>query len=215
MNVTLLAATLAFGILEHPPQAPSSEPPKRPYLQAGLLMAAQPAGPEVRRYHGTLSGRAIGFTVSAGKPITPVIALEGEFAFGGTVSGPQIFDYQERRESFTAENRDILINMLVRVRPYQNPYIDVVVGGGGVVSTGRQHSIVSVRTNQSWPDQTSKHVGMTLTVGVDGHLRAGPSLTVVPTFRLRLIDRPDDGVIAYSAVAGRAFHAGVGLRFGS
>ena len=107
----LIAAVLA----SQPP--PTADRVRRGYIQGSLLLSHHPAsGATYHRVDPNLSGDVAAVSVAAGGFLSPTIALEGEFVYGRLVSAPQGFHYSFNID-YVAQNRDMLINELVRYRP--------------------------------------------------------------------------------------------------
>ena len=117
----LLAPVIAAAVLAtQSPPGPAFR--VRGYGYASSTLSTHSGnGESYHRVEPNLDGRTWTIGGGAGAFLTPTVGLETEFVYGGLVSAPQVFHYQWSQE-YTATNRDILINELVRYRAGGTPY---------------------------------------------------------------------------------------------
>lgn len=196
------------------PVAPMPEP--HGYLTAVPLLAVQPAGEPFHRFSPPLSGRAPALLISAGYWLTPQFGVEGELTLGRAVSAPQQFSYTWR-EDFTAYSRDQLAMLLVRWRPARGVF-HLVAGGGVTRSTIGQRDIVTTYIFQTGQptvreaDWAETRLDFRLTAGFDLALPVHRRAAVVPTFRVRTIDRSGMEYATYMGMGAVRYDVGMGLR---
>jgi hypothetical protein len=190
---------------------------RRGYAQALVLASYHPvASDSYHREFPNLQGTAPAVSVSAGGFLSPSLALEGEFVYGGTVSAPQRFSYFSS-EDYIAGSRDLLFNELLRYRPGGRAPVEIVVGGGYALTTVSEKSIVSTSGNPATishpPDRSRRQHAPTLTAGVDGTVRISARASFTPGFRFRWIHRPDARYGETHGIARYAVEFGAGIRF--
>jgi len=153
--------------------------------------------------------------VSAGGFLSRKLALEGEFVYAGTVSKAQEFSYSFQID-YTAKNRDLLFNELLRFRPRSGFEI---VGGGGLART------TAMKVSQVWtggfphttgtilPDESVTVNSFTLTGGVDAAVPASSRVALTPSFRVRWVHRPPISGNGWNGASPYSIQLGVGVRF--
>jgi hypothetical protein len=188
------------------------------YLQAGLVASWHPAGIPNHRVTPAISGGTLGVTAAGGVFVTPTVAVEGEFVAGGAISTQQRFSY-DWFEDYTAQSRDVFLGVNVRWRPAAPRYLELVGGGGLVVSTFAERSIVRTELRGSprpspttQPDQVDREAQLSVNGGVALRLPVSRMVEIVPAFTVRWIGRAG-GLGEYLGVGGRAYQAGATLRF--
>jgi hypothetical protein len=193
---------------------------RRGYVQSALIVTAQRASSETyHRVSPNLSGHAIGIAIDAGGFLTPSLALEGEFVFGGAVSAPQRFSYSWS-EDYVAENTDLLLNELLRWKPGGTSRFEFIGGGGVATTKARQRSIIETdpfRPGQptfALPDSTETLYALTLTGGLDAVFPINRAISVAPTFRVRWLHRPEPAARGWLGVSEYVLNLGVGVRAG-
>ena len=212
----VLAAFLLAAALSQP-RAESVEARRRGFVQALVLASHHPpASTGYHRESPNLRGMAAALSVTAGRFLSPSIALEGEFAYGRTISAPQRFSYFSS-EDYIAGSRDLLFSELLRYRPGGRSPVEIAVGGGYARTTLSAKSIVlrsGFPTTISHPPDRSHIVhAATLSAGVDGTVPISGRVSVTPSFRLRWIRRPDARYGGTHGIARYAFEFGAGIRF--
>lgn len=218
MNFGPLLLTVVLASRPAPPE-PSS---RRGYVQALVLASYHPAASNsYHRESPNLHGTAPAVSVSAGGFLSPSLALEGEFVYGGTVSAPQRFSYFSS-EDYLAGSRDLLFNELLRYRPGGRAPVEIAVGGGYALTTVSETSIVSQSGSPTTgspgtilhpPDRSRRLHAPTLTAGLDGTVRISERASFTPGFRFRWIHRPDARYGETHGIARYAFEFGAGIRF--
>ena len=195
-------------------RATATQPPV--YLTAVPLVAVQPEGEPFHRFSPPLSGRAFELLLSAGRWVTPQLGVEGEVTIGRAISAPQQFSYTWV-EDYTAESRDLLASLLLRWRPAGN--VLHVVGGGGIArSTIGQKDILTTywsspgRPSERSPGWKKTTVGVLFSAGFDFDLPVNRRVAVVPTFRVRSINRSALEFATYMGIARVRYDLGVGVR---
>lgn len=205
----LLTAALAI----RPSQ--STRRPRRGYVQGSLLLSHHsPSGATYHRVDPNLKGNAADVVLTAGGYLTPSLALEGEFVYGGRVSAGQQFRYTFNRD-YVAGNRDVLITELVRYRPDGRGRLEIVAGGGYARTRDSTTSLVEFEFNgprNSLPDEMETLHALTLTAGMDLVLPASARSAVVPSVRLRWIHRPEPAGRGWNGIGSYALQFGVGVR---
>jgi hypothetical protein len=212
LSFALVAVSLSIARLV---EAGPGDPGKG-YVQAGVMMTEQRAGIPNHRVTPGLGGSAIGLVAGGGVWLTPTVAVEGEFVGGRAVSTPQQFWY-DWSEDFTGESRDLLFGANVRVRPAPIAPVELFGGGGLVISTFAERSIVATymfppRTSTQ-PDQVDTQMGLTVNGGLAVAVPAGSRIDVVPAFMVRWTQRPSTGLGDYLGVGSFAYQFGATVRF--
>lgn len=204
----LIAAVLA----SQPPPTPDRV--RRGYIQGSLLLSHHPAsGATYHRVDPNLSGDVAAVSVAAGGFLSPTIALEGEFVYGRLVSAPQGFHYSFNID-YVAQNRDMLINELVRYRPEGKGRLQLVAGGGYARTTTKQVSQIETEFGanpNTLPDQTVMLNTFTLTGGIDVMVPVSPRVAVAPTVRVRWIHRPEPAASGWNGIGAYTFQVGIGV----
>ncbi|HVL66867.1 MAG TPA: hypothetical protein VM364_06345 [Vicinamibacterales bacterium] len=217
MNIyPLIAAALALLPLQTPAE-PSARAPLRGYVQPAGLIVVQPASEE--RYHRVspnLSGNTTALAFAAGVSLGRT-GIEGEVVLVRDLAAPQRFLYTSS-EDYRIHNRDTLLNVLVRLRAGRD--MEVVGGGGLVMSTVRRTERTVSRYNSSTGrvdvtpqrDTVQQVTGLTFTAGLDVPVNPESRIVVVPTLRIRMMNRPGPHHDAWTGVRGWAVQFGLGIR---
>ena len=212
---TLPAGVLWLALAAGGDQDPQ---PGRGLIEGTAGVSVQPASSETyHRVSPNLSGQAFSISLQAGGFLSKSLALEGELVFAAPISAAQRFSYNWT-EDYIAENRDVLLNELVRWKPGGASRLEFLAGGGVAVVRARKlsHTIsypfTPLRPTARIPDQSLRKYRVTLTGGVDVAVPVSRRLAFVPTFRLRWIDRPDPAIEEWNGVSAFAFQIGAGLR---
>jgi hypothetical protein len=186
------------------------------YVQIAPLMIVQPPGIANHRVHPALSGRVPGVAISAGAFVTSAFAVEGEVVWAGTISTPQQFSYTWR-EDYTAQDRDVLLNVNLRWHPRRQRYLEVFGGGGLAISTFANRSIVRTDSfperTSILPDEQTTSRNPALGAGFAGVVPIGRAVALVPRFSVRWVKRPADGLGGYMGAFSSAWQVGAALRF--
>jgi hypothetical protein len=185
------------------------------YLQAGLMVTAQPAGIANHRVTPAISGEAVGLAAASGVFVARTLAIEGEFVAGTAISTPQQFWYNWR-ENYTGQSRDVFLGANARWR--RAAHLEFVGGGGLAIGTFAERS--KVRTDpfpvphtSTEPDQVETHPQLALNGGVAVPLPVNSRIEIVPAFRVRWVKRSADGLGAYLGVGSYAYQFGGTVRF--
>lgn len=219
----VLAIALVLA-LEPQAAAPPDPPAPRGYVQGALFLTSLPAGTPLQEGPSSiappLSGHGIGISASAGRFVSPHVAIEGEFAFGRPISAAQRSTYhtvvEDYFNDYTVENRDLLFNGLVRVRPGARRSIELVAGGGlainrvreidGFRSTSRAPAV-----RMPIPDWSETSHVLTVTAGVDVPVAVNRTFDLVPGFRWRWIERHAP-IATRAGISGYRYELGASLR---
>ncbi len=191
--------------------------PRRAYAQGALLFSQHPAASATyHRVDPNLSGHTWVVSGAAGRFLNPSVALEGELAYGGFVSAGQHFGYFISSD-YIAQNRDLLLNEIVRYRPGGRGVFELVAGGGYARTTARSVSGVEYGFDQirrPAPDQSTTVHSVTWTAGLDAALpTASPHVIIAPSFRFRWVHRPKPAEDAgWNGIGWYALQFGVGIR---
>jgi hypothetical protein len=214
MKLSLGLVALSLSIARVAAAGPGD--PGKGYVQAGVMMTEQRAGIPNHRVSPAISGSAIGLAAAGGVWLTPKVAVEGEFVGGRAVSTPQQFWYNWS-EDFTGESRDLFLGANVRVRPAPRAPVELFGGGGLVISTFAERSIVATYTfpprTLTEPDQVDTQMGLTVNGGLAVAVPAGSRIDVVPAFTIRWVQRPSTGLGDYLGVGSFAYQFGATVRF--
>jgi hypothetical protein len=207
----MVAAALAVR-----PPAPGAVT-HRGYVQPAVLVSYHPAASEgYHRISPNLRGTVPAVSVTAGGFLSPVVALEGEFLYGATVTRPQRFSYFSV-EDYIAGSRDLMLSELVRVRPDGRGRIEIVAGGGYVRATTSERSIVATSiaspSTLNLPDRSYPYNAFSVTGGVDGAVPLAGRVALTPMFRFRWIRRPDATTGESLGIGNYAVQFGVGVRW--
>ncbi|HEX9366529.1 MAG TPA: hypothetical protein VF921_07875 [Vicinamibacterales bacterium] len=215
----LLSAALAVR------QPPAPSPPiRRAYGQVSLFVSHHPAnGDTYPPVDARLGGDAWTLSAGAGGWLSRSIGLEGEIVYGGLVSAPQqrrpVLTRYYFTEDYIAQNRDVLLNELVRYRPGGGGKLQIVAGSGLAVTTAREASGVSTSVPPTpvygptqLPDLSTTLHAFTITGGLDATLPVSSRVALTPTFRLRWIRRPVGGASGWNGIGPYVFQFGVGIR---
>jgi len=190
--------------------APASTPRSYGFVSAGLSL--HPGnGESYHRVDDHLHGTTWTLGGGGGAFLTPAIGLEAEVLFAGTVSAPQAFRYTNSQE-YIANNRDVLINGLVRVRAGGTAAVQFVVGGGLAYTRTQHTSVVNIDSffrRTPGPDDTPEtYAGPTVTGGLDAAFAAGAHAAIGPSFRIRWMHRPAGGDVGWNGIGPLAFQIG-------
>jgi len=188
------------------------------YLQAGLMVTAQPAGVANHRVTPPISGTTVGLAAAGGVFVTRTLAIEGEVVAGRAISTPQQFSYNWT-EDYTAESRDVFLGANVRWR--RAAHLEFVGGGGLAFSTFAERSIVRTelpfpgRPNvpTSEPDRVDTDVQLAVNGGIAALLPVSSRIEIVPAFTVRWVVRSASGQGAYFGVGSYAYQFGGAVRF--
>jgi hypothetical protein len=208
----LVSATL----VARQPRAQPQPRPRRAYAQGALLFSRHPAAAATyHRVDPNLSGHTWVVSGAAGGFLNRSVALEGELAYGGFVSAGQHFGYFTS-EDYIAQNRDVLLNGIVRYRPGGRGVVELVAGGGYARTTARQVSTIAYAFDQirrPVPDRETTLHSVTWTAGLDAVLPAGsPHVAIAPSFRFRWVHRPEPAGAGWNGIGWYALQFGVGVR---
>jgi hypothetical protein len=187
------------------------------YAVVTPAISIQPGtGEAYHRVPDRLNGTTWALAGGAGVFLKPSVALEGEVVFAGDVSAPQEFHYTASTE-YTASNRDILINELVRYRAGGTAAVQLVVGGGYQHTTTQQTDQTYVDNfgrRSAVPDSVPQsYSGFTWTAGMDAVFRAGAHAAIGPTFRVRWMHRPIADGVGWNGIGPFAFQVGATVQF--
>ena len=190
----------------------SAEP--KGYVQAGLMVTAQPAGIANHRVSPAINGTTVGLAGGGGFYVTRTLAIEGELAWT-KISTPQHFSYNWT-EDYTGESRDMFLGANVRWRSAR--HLEFVGGGGLAFSTFAERSIVRtdffpVARTTALPDQVMTDHQPALNGGFAVPLTVGSKIEIVPALTVRWVKRAPDGLGAYSGVGNYAYQVGGTVRF--
>ena len=210
----LLAAALAS---RPPPHEPST---RRGYVQASILVSHHPGnGATYHRVDDRLGGTALTVSAGGGGWISSSIALEGELVYGGLVSAPQQFRYAFTTD-YIAQNRDLLLNELVRYRPGGASRIQIVAGGGLGITTARETDrVYTPQTPTLGPgpvpsnDFSTTVYALSFTGGLDAAFPVSSHVALGPSFRVRWVRRPEGGGSGWNGIGPFALQAGVAIQF--
>jgi hypothetical protein len=113
------------------PNLQSAPPARHRFFAYGSGVLSHHPANGASYYHvaDNLGGQTWAIAGGAGAFLTPSIGLEGEFVLGGLVSAPQVFSYSYRTE-YIAQNRDIVIDGLLRFRSSERSVWQFLAGGG-------------------------------------------------------------------------------------
>ena len=170
-----------------------------------------------QRYHRVrppLDGVTPAVAITASFWITPRYALEGEVVLGRVLAKPQAFEYNWRVD-YTLEHRDVLASVLLRTRLGPSP-IEAVAGGGLAFTQTAERDPVKQFPGQPptrLTDVAKSQVALTLTAGADAAVRAGRRIEIIPSVRLRWIDRPAASLSWLDGVGSYVFQVGAGVRW--
>jgi hypothetical protein len=216
-------ATLAILLLAAAQQLPSSpaSPSRngrlgRLYVH-GVSVATRDVGQSnYHRIDPPLAGYALGFTMAAGYSFTPSASVEAEVALAGVVSTPQVFSYNWREE-FVTENADRFVTLLGRWAA-TDAHVSFVAGGGLTFTTVTQRDGLRVepfapgRPMTPIADIAETYAALTLTAGMDADIPLTPRIALVPSGRVRWVNRPGDGMSFYAGSGPYVFQFGLGVR---
>jgi hypothetical protein len=185
------------------------------YLQAGLMVTAQPPGTANHRVTPAINGETVGLAAAGGVFVTRTLAVEGEVVAGKAISTPQQFHYNWN-EDYTGQSRDVFLGANVRWRPAA--HLELVGGGGLAFSTFAERSIVRTDTfpvprMTALPDQVETVRQPALNGGIAVPLPVSSRIEIVPAFTVRWVRRSADGLGAYSGVGSYAYQFGGTVRF--
>jgi hypothetical protein len=190
--------------------------PRRAYGQGALLFSQHPAATATyHRVDPNLSGHTWVVSGAAGRFLNPSGALEAELAYGGVVSVAQHFGY-DTSQDYIAQNRDLLLNGIVRYHPGGRGVFEFVAGVGYARTIARSVSGVEYGFDQirrPTPDQSTTVHSVTWTSGLDAALpTASPHVAIVPSFRFRWVHRPVPAGAGWNGIGWYALQFGVGIR---
>ena len=213
-------ATLAILLLAAAQQVPSSPAPPsrngRLYMQ-GVSVATRDVGQSnYHRIDPPLAGYALGLTMAVGYSFTPSASVEAEVALAGVVSTPQVFSYNWREE-FVTENVDRFVTVLGRWTA-TDAHVSFVAGGGLTFTTVNQREglrgepFAPGRPMTPIADNSETYTALTLTAGMDADIPLTSRIALVPSGRLRWVNRPSDGMGFLAGSGPYVFQFGIGGR---
>lgn len=211
VTAALLTALLATAGDQNPQ-------PGSVVIQGAVVVGVQPASNDpYQRVSPNLSGHSVGIIAEGGGLLTRSWALLGEFVFGTPVSVQQLLS-SSWREDYIAENRDLLLNELVRWKPGGDSPVEFVGGGGVAVTRARKLSRTITyafdpnNLTNLIPDESVHLYGLTLTGGADAVIPVSRRVGFVPTFRLRWIKRPEPDMTGWNGIGAFTCQFGAGVR---
>ncbi len=186
------------------------------YLQIGPVVAVHPGGEQYHRASPPLAGTTLGAAAAVGVRLAPVLAVEIEALLGGTLSRPQTDVYNYLTE-YTAESRDLVLGMNLRLRSPGRVPLELAAGGGMAFSHFGRRDIVSTdffgsRGTTRGPDRETSTRGPTVSGSVAVAIPVGERLEFVPAVGARWIRRSFDTEAWYLGVGRYQVFASASLR---
>jgi hypothetical protein len=213
----MLGPFLLSALLTQAKDIPAPAPRRRVYAYGSGMLSHHPAnGASYHRVEPNLGGQTWTIVAGAGGFLTPSIGLEGEFVLGGMIAAPQVFSY-ELRTNYVAQNRDILIDEMIRFRRSERSLWQFVAGGG--FARTRTNTVDTVVTDFTGKKTTianpppTDYNGVTLTGGVDGRVPSGEHAAIGPTVRVRWVHRPAAAADGWNGIGNLAFQFGASVLF--
>lgn len=99
------------------------------YLQAGPVVTVHFEGTQYHRASPPLKGASFGGSLVLGARVAPAAAFEAELVLDGAVSSPQT-DIYTSRVDYTAESRDTIVGLNLRLSQPRAPRLEFVAGAG-------------------------------------------------------------------------------------
>lgn len=191
--------------------AQSALPPV--YVQIGPALSVHHEGEQYHRASPALKGASLGGALSVGARFAPQVAVEAAVTVDGKLSDAQS-DVYNTRTDYTAESRDIVIDVNLRFRPRRAPRLEFTAGGGWAYTRFARRDVVYTvlfppRTGRSADTETSAWeptLNGTMAVAIP----LLPRVELVPAVGVRWIRRGTDteawylGVGRYTVLASAA-----------
>lgn len=188
------------------------------YVQVGPTLIVHTEGQQYHRASPALTGTTLGAVVAVGARFTPELGVEAAIAADRTLSGRQSDVYFVSTD-YTAESRDVAIDVNLRFRPRGGSHLEFTAGGGWAYTRFARRDVVFTT---SFPPTTTRGVDTetsTWEPTLNGAMAVAMPLSrrveLVPSVGVRWIRRPFDSEAWYFGVGRYAVHVGLTLRFRS
>jgi len=201
-------AMLAVGVFAGESRAQSALPTV--YVQAGPAVSLHAEGEQYHRASPPLRGATFGGALAVGARFSPVVGVEASVTLDGKQSGEQADVYFSRTD-YTAESRDVAVDVNLRFRPRGGSRIEFTAGGGWAYTRFARRDVVF---SSPFSPVTSPGIDIetsiwepTLNGAMAVAIPLSPRVELVPSVGVRWIRREFDteawylGVGRYSAVA--------------
>lgn len=204
---------LAVGVIAAESRAQTALPTV--YVQAGPAMSIHAEGEQYHRAGPPLKGTTYGGALAVGARFSPVVGAEASVAIDGLQSGEQADSYFTRT-TYTAESRDVVIDVNLRFRPRGGSRLEFTAGGGWAYTRFARRNQV---TTSSFPPTSVVGVDFetstwepTLNAAMAVAIPLSPRLELVPAVGARWVRREFDSEAWYLGVGRYAMLATVALR---
>lgn len=185
------------------------------YLQLGPALTVHAEGEQYHRAGPPLKGTTVGGGAAVGIWLVPAVALEFEGRVDRTLSGAQN-DVYFTSTAYTAESRDLVVGMNLRLRSSGRVAVEAAAGGGVAFTHFARRDVVGTdfftgRITRGADRETSLHqptAAAALAVAIP--VRDG--VEIVPSVSARWIRRPFDTDAWYFGVGRYQVSASVALR---
>lgn len=213
-RLTTTLAMLALAGLATRSEAQSALPIV--YVQAGPTLTVHTEGDQYMRASPPLATPTFGAALAVGARFTPEVGAEASVSLDGTQSEAQADLYGGGRTDYTAESRDLLIDVNLRFRPRGGSRIEFTVGGGWAYTGFARRDVVfsSTFSGQTYPGSDIETSGWEPTVSGSMAVAAplSPGVELVPSVAVRWIRREFDTDAWYFGVGRYSVLASVALR---
>lgn len=185
------------------------------YVQAGPTLTVHTEGDQYMRASPPLAAPTFGAALAVGARFTPEVGAEASVSLDGTQSEAQA-DIYSGRTDYTAESRDLLIDVNLRFRPRGGSRIEFTVGGGWAHTGFARRDVVfsSPFSGQTFPgvDIETSVWEPTVSGSMAVAVPLSPGVELVPSVAVRWIRREFDSEAWYLGVGRYSVLAGVALR---
>jgi hypothetical protein len=210
------AAMLGTFLAAHVCEAQSTLPAV--YVQAGPALGVHLEGEQYHRASPPLEGATVGAALSVGGRLGPQLGVEAQVTVDGKQSAPQA-DVYFTRTDYTAESRDVLLDVNLRFRPRGGSHLEFTAGAGWAYTRFARRDVVFSSplppTTTEGPDIETSMWQPTLNGTIAVPFTVSPRVELVPSVGIRWTRRPLDTEAWYFGVGRFTVIAGLAVRLRS
>lgn len=184
------------------------------YVQVAPTVTIHAEGEQYMRASPPLAEPTFGGALAIGARFSPEVGAEASITMDGTQSDAQA-DVYSGRTDYTAESRDLLVDVNLRFRPRGGSRIEFTVGGGWAYTRfARRDVVFSSFSGQTYPgiDVETSQWEPTVNGSMAVAVPLSPRVELVPSVGVRWIRREFDTDAWYFGVGRYSVVASVALR---
>ena len=185
------------------------------YVQVAPTVTIHAEGEQYMRASPPLKGTTFGGALAVGARFSPEVGAEASITVDGTQSDAQA-DIYSGRTDYTAESRDLLLDVNLRFRPRGGSRIEFTVGGGWAYTRFARRDVVfsSPISGQTFPgvDVETSQWEPTVTGAMAVAVPLSPRVELMPSIGVRWLRRPFDTDAWYFGVGRYSVLSTVALR---